>query len=56
MDLNSLLFPAPSIKYSADNLEGEAIYIPRFMKYNKSHRTILKKKKKSEEIFTLKRN
>ena len=35
MELNSLLFPAPSIKYTPEELEGEILYIPRFMKYQK---------------------
>ena len=35
MDLNSLLFPAPAIDYTAEELEGEIMYIPRFMKYSK---------------------
>ena len=43
MELNALLFPAPGIKYSADELEGEVMYLPRFVKYSKSHRTFLKK-------------
>ena len=43
MELNSLLFPAPTIKYTAEELEGEIMYIPRFMKFSKSHRTFLKK-------------
>ena len=43
MELNALLFPAPTIKYTAEELEGEIMYIPRFMKFSKSHRTLLKK-------------
>ena len=29
MELNSLLFPAPTTKYSADELEGDIMYVPR---------------------------
>ena len=38
MELNSLLFPAPRIKYTAEELEGEVMYFPRFMKYSKGYR------------------
>ena len=41
MELNSLLFPAPSIKYTSEELDGEIIYIPRYFKYNNKHRTAL---------------
>lgn len=34
MELNSLLFPAPSTKYSAQDLEGEILYVPRFYRFN----------------------
>lgn len=34
MELNSLLFPAPIVEYSAQELEGEIAYIPRYQKYN----------------------
>ena len=43
MDLNSLLFPAPQTKYTAEELEGEIMYIPRFMKFSKENRTLKKK-------------
>ena len=42
MELNSLLFPAPSAKYTAEELEGEIMYIPHHYKFNKLHRTALK--------------
>jgi hypothetical protein len=35
MELNRLLFPAPSTKYKAEDLEGEIMYIPRHWRYNK---------------------
>lgn len=35
MELNALLFPAPSIKYSPLELEGDIMYIPRYYKFNK---------------------
>ena len=38
MELNSLLFPAPSTSYSPEDLEGECIYIPRFFEFNKPAR------------------
>ena len=38
MELNSLLFPAPSINYTPEELEGELMYIPRHFKFNKMHR------------------
>jgi len=43
MELNSLLFPAPTIKYTAEDLEDELMFIPRFIKYSKNHRLYLKK-------------
>ena len=43
MELNSLLFPAPSIKYSAEELDGEVMYIPRFFKYSSAYRHHVKK-------------
>ena len=30
MELNSLLFPAPSTTYRPEDLEGEVMYIPRY--------------------------
>ena len=44
MELNSLLFPAPTIKYTAEELDGEVMYIPRHMKFRREYRRILKKK------------
>lgn len=38
MELNSLLFPAPTINYTPEELEGEIMYIPRHYKFNKMHR------------------
>lgn len=55
MELNSLLFPAPNINYTADELEGEIMYIPRFMKYSRSHRTLIKKEEK-EKIDNIKQS
>ena len=57
MELNALLFPAPTIKYSALELEGDIMYIPRYYKFNKQHSKALNKltklkdgeKKKKEE-------
>ena len=43
MELNSLLFPAPSCKYTAQDLEGEIMYIPRYYKYNKMHQAAMTK-------------
>ena len=45
MELNSLLFPAPTIKYSAEELDGEALYIPRFFKYSSAYRHHVRKQK-----------
>lgn len=38
MELNTLLFPAPSTQYSPEDLENEAMYIPRFFRFNKAAR------------------
>lgn len=38
MELNTLLFPAPSINYAPEDLENECMYIPRFFKYNQAFR------------------
>ena len=43
MELNSLLFPAPIANYGPENLEGEAIYLPRFFRFNKETRRELEK-------------
>lgn len=43
MELNSLLFPAPTVKYTAEELDGEVMYIPRFFKFSKQYRYHLKK-------------
>jgi hypothetical protein len=43
MELNSLLFPAPTIKYSAEELDGEVMYLPRFFMYSKEYRAYVKK-------------
>jgi hypothetical protein len=42
MELNSLLFPAPTIKYTAEELEGEVMYFPRFFKFSKEYRAHVK--------------
>lgn len=42
MELNSLIFPAPTIKYTSDELEGDIMYIPRHFWFNKAHRSLLK--------------
>ena len=42
MELNSLLFPAPGVNYTPEELEGEIMYIPRHYQFNKMHRTVLK--------------
>ena len=42
MELNALLFPAPNIQYSPEELEGQMMYVPRYYRFNKKHRTALK--------------
>ena len=42
MELNSLLFPAPKMHYTAEELEGEIMYIPRHYRFNMTHRSIMK--------------
>ena len=42
MELNSLLFPAPKMQYTAEELEGEIMYIPRHYRFNMTHRSIMK--------------
>ena len=42
MELNSLLFPAPNTKYTAEELEGEIMYVPRYYKFNANHRKLMK--------------
>ena len=63
MELNSLLFPAPTIKYTAEELDGEVMYIPRHMKFRREYRRVLKKKDRqaqarehqnAQQNFTLK--
>jgi hypothetical protein len=41
MELNSLLFPAPATTYKPEDLEGEVMYIPRYVRYNKKTRQYL---------------
>ena len=48
MELNSLLFPAPTVKYTPEELEGEVMYIPRFFKFSKQYRYHLKKEAQSK--------
>ena len=43
MEFNSLLFPAPPVAYTPQDLEGEMIYIPRYFKFNKKFRAELSK-------------
>ena len=43
MELNALLFPAPPVKYSVEDLEGEILYIPRFYRFNKQHQLNMEK-------------
>lgn len=43
MELNSLLFPAPGTNYSPEDLEGEAIYIPRYFRFSKETRRVIEK-------------
>ena len=43
MELNSVLFPAPSIKYTPQDVEGDVMYIPRFYQYSRPYRQHLKK-------------
>ena len=38
MELNSLLFPAPTTTYKPEDLEGEVMYIPRYHRYNRKTR------------------
>ena len=38
MKFNSFLFPAPQVKYTPQDLEGEVVYIPRYYKFNKTFR------------------
>jgi hypothetical protein len=45
MELNQLLFPAPSVKYSPEELEGDIMYIPRFYRYKKEHQIAMKNMK-----------
>ena len=61
MELNSLLFPSPSIEYSAQDLEGEVAYIPRFFKFNAEYLKLKSEideakhpKKKETSIFKYK--
>ena len=42
MELNSLLFPAPNVTYTPEDLEGDIMYIPRHYEFNKMHRAALK--------------
>ena len=42
MELNALLFPAPNITYTPEELEGDIMYIPRHYEFNKMHRAALK--------------
>ena len=48
MDLNSVLFPAPNIKYTAQDLEGQIMFVPRYYKFNKKHIEALQKLKKDK--------
>lgn len=41
MELNSLIFPAPSIKYTSDELEGDIMYVPRHFWFNRVHRSLV---------------
>jgi|TARA_B110000285_G_C14868959_1_gene488245 hypothetical protein len=43
MELNALLFPAPPVKYTIEDLEGEIMYIPRFYRFNKQHQQNMEK-------------
>lgn len=43
MELNSVLFPAPSVFYTPEDLEGDVMYIPRFFKYDRDFRIELNK-------------
>ena len=38
MELNSVLFPAPTIKYTPQDVEGDVLYIPKFYKYSSGYR------------------
>ena len=51
MELNSLLFPAPTIKYTAEELDGEVMYIPRHMKFRREYRRVLKKKDRQLQVL-----
>ena len=37
MELNSLVFPAPTPSYTHESLKGKLIYVPKFLKYPKQH-------------------
>jgi hypothetical protein len=51
MELNSLLFPAPSIEYTAQDLEGEIAYIPRYFKYNDEYIKLKETMCQQSELF-----
>ena len=50
MELNSLLFPAPSTSYGPEDFEGEFMYIPRYARYNKKTRQRMRKMAMAEEM------
>ena len=56
MELNSLLFPAPTIKYTAEELDGEVMYIPRHVKFRREYRRILKKRDRQLQAFEQQQN
>ena len=35
MQLNSVLFPVPQVEYSAQDVQGEVAFIPRFFQWSK---------------------
>jgi hypothetical protein len=43
MELNTLLFPAPSTNYSPEDIENDCMYIPRFFRYNKQARRAIER-------------
>lgn len=46
MEFNSLIFPAPNVSYTPQDVEGDIIYIPRFFKFNKDFRKLIKDRAK----------
>jgi hypothetical protein len=49
MELNNLLFPAPPVQYTPEELQGDAVYIPRFYRFNQQHQSALKKLAKNKK-------